>query len=191
MKIADFTLDLIAQLFNPDRLIREVAGWALYQIDPDMYRSNVARLEESVRRRMDEVILERGDESSLMVFEKILFYQNISVFAGISGITLSFLADISEEVKLHDQQSLSIDEKINNSFYIIYSGAVKYFAKGEHVSDFEQGQFVGEMLSAPGFANTNLIVAKEETVLLKLNKDLFYELVSDNVKLADKILEYI
>jgi len=47
------------------------------------------------------------------------------------------------------------------------------------------------MLSAPGFANTNLIVGNEETVLLKINKDLFYELVSDNVKLADKVLEYI
>ena len=33
LKIADFKLDLIAQLFNPDTLIREVSAWALYQID--------------------------------------------------------------------------------------------------------------------------------------------------------------
>jgi hypothetical protein len=26
---------------------------------------------------------------------------------------------------------------------------------------------------------------------LRINKDLFYELVSDNVRLADKVLEYI
>src|SRR5258708_7814268 len=190
-KIADFKLDLIAQLFNPDRLIREVAGWALYQIDPESYRSNVARLEEQTRRKIDEVILDRGNLSSLMVFEKILFYQHISFFEGIPGITLSFLADISDEVKLPAQQSLSIDEKFNNSFYVIYSGSVKYYVKGNYEMEFGKGQFVGEMLSAPGFANTNLVVANEETVLLKINKDLFYELVSDNVKLADKVLEYI
>jgi CRP-like cAMP-binding protein len=191
MKIVDFSLDLIAQLFNPDRLIREVAAWALFQIDPESYRSNVARLEEQTRRKIDEVILDRGDQSSLMVFEKILFYQQISFFEGIPGITLSFLADISDEVKLHAQHSLSIDEKFNNSFYVIYSGSVKYYVKGNYEMDFNKGQFVGEMLSAPGFANTNLVVANEETVLLKINKDLFYELVSDNVKLADKVLEYI
>jgi len=191
MKIADFSLDLIAQLFNPDRLIREVAGWALYQIDPESYRSNVARLEEQTRRGIDEVILNRGNRSSLMVFEKILFYQQISFFEGIPGITLSFLADISDEVRLSQQHSLSIDEKFNNSFYVIYSGSVKYYVKGSYETDFNKGQFVGEMLSAPGFANTNLIVGNEETVLLKINKDLFYELVSDNVKLADKVLEYI
>ncbi len=126
-----------------------------------------------------------------MVFEKILFYQHISFFEGIPGITLSFLADISDEVKLPAQQSLSIDEKFNNSFYVIYSGSVKYYVKGNYEMEFGKGQFVGEMLSAPGFANTNLIVANDETVLLKINKDLFYELVSDNVKLADKVLEYI
>lgn len=190
MKIADFTLDLIAQLFNPDRLIREVAGWALFQIDPESYRSNIARLDEETHRRMDEVIL-IGENSSLMVFEKTLFYQGITVFEGIPGITLSFLADISEEIRLGESQSLSIDEKFNNHFYIVYSGAVKYYAKGNYVMDFIKGQFVGEMLSAPGFANTNLIVGMEETVLLKINKDLFYELVSDNVKLADRVLEYI
>ena len=126
-----------------------------------------------------------------MVFEKILFYQHISFFEGIPGITLSFLADISDEVKLPTQHSLSIDEKFNNCFYVIYSGSVKYYVKGNYETDFNKGQFVGEMLSAPGFANTNLIVANEETVLLKINKDLFYELVSDNVRLADKVLEYI
>src|SRR5690606_35409492 len=43
-RIEDFKLDLIAQLFNPDAFIREVSAWALYQINPDEYHSNVRRL---------------------------------------------------------------------------------------------------------------------------------------------------
>jgi ATP:ADP antiporter, AAA family len=191
LKISEFTLDLIAQLFNPDRLIREVAAWALYQIDPASYRSNVDRLEVEIKKSLDRTVLDQGTNSSLMVFEKVIFYQSISVFEGIPGITLSYLSDISEEIRLHEQQTLSIDEKFNNYFYIIYYGSVQYFVKGNHEMDFSKGQFIGEMLSSPGFANTNLIVALEETILLKLNKDLFYELVSDNVRLADKVLEYI
>jgi len=57
--------------------------------------------------------------------------------------------------------------------------------------DFNKGQFVGEMLSAPGFANTNLVVANEETVLLRSTRICSMNWCSDNVKLADKVLEYI
>ncbi|MGC4021634.1 MAG: hypothetical protein QM734_06680 [Cyclobacteriaceae bacterium] len=47
------------------------------------------------------------------------------------------------------------------------------------------------MISTMGFLNTNLLVAKGETILLKINKDQFYELLSDDVKLADKFLQFI
>ncbi|MFM8832668.1 MAG: HEAT repeat domain-containing protein, partial [Cytophagales bacterium] len=35
--ISEFKLDLIAHLFNPDQMIREMAGWALYKIDSQEY----------------------------------------------------------------------------------------------------------------------------------------------------------
>jgi len=43
-KISEFNMDLIAQLFNPDTLIRETAAWALLQIDPALYTTHTARL---------------------------------------------------------------------------------------------------------------------------------------------------
>ena len=191
MRIADFTMDLIAQLFNPDRLVCEVAAWALFRINPELYRSNVVRLDDQTRKRLDDVILERHGGSSIMLIEKVLFYQHIQVFEGIPGITLSFLADISEELKLHSQQVAPMDEKLTNDFYIIYQGSVDYYSKGNRISEFVKGQFIGEMLSPPGFANANQIMAREDTTILKIKKDLFYELVADNVKLADRILEFI
>jgi len=190
-KIADFTLDLIAQLFNPDRLVREIAGWALHQVDPKLYEVNSNRLDEDHKRWLDRAVLKNQNDNKLMLYEKASFFLNISVFYGIPGLTLSYLADASKELKLNEGEHLSIDERLNNDFFIIYSGTVQYFESGRYVTDFNKGQFVGEMLSAPGFINTNLLVAKEETVLLKFNKDQFYELLSDNVKLADKFLQFI
>ena len=89
------------------------------------------------------------------------------------------------------KDSLTLDEKLNNNFYVMISGAVDFFHRGELVSEFTQGQFIGEMLGSPNFVNTNLIIAKSDVVILKFNKDQFYELLSDNVKLADKVLEFI
>lgn len=190
-RIADFTLDLIAQLFNPDRLVREVAAWALHEVDANLYHENSRRLDEDQKRWLDRAILKNQNETALTLYEKASFFLNISVFYGIPGLTLSYLADVSKELKLKEGEHLSIDERLNNDFFIIYSGSVQYFEGGRYVTDFNKGQFVGEMLSSPGFVNTNLLVAKEQTLMLKFNKDQFYELLSDNVKLADKFLQFI
>ena len=187
-RIADFKLDLIAQLFNPDLLIREVSAWALFQIDPKEYEQHVKRLGDVARRDLDNLIIH---SKKMTRFERILFFQKISVFEGVSGIVLSYLADLSEEFRLQADESLVLDEKYNNDFYILVSGTVDFLQHGEKAAEFERGQFIGEMLGAPNFLNTNILVAKTDVIVLKINKDQFYELLSDNVKLADKVLEFI
>lgn len=182
---------MIAQLFNPDLLIRETAAWALFQINPELYHSNVLRLGDDVKRTLDYAILDHGQASSLMLYDKVLFFQQIPLFEGMAGLTLSLLADISKTILLSKDQFLAIDEKQNNDFYIIFKGEVQYYEKSKYVADYQVGQFIGERLASAGFVNSNMVNAKEDTILLKFNKDRFYELLSDHVKLANKVLEYI
>jgi hypothetical protein len=188
LKIEDFKLDLIAQLFNPDMLIREVAAWALHQINPEFYESNVKRLGVAAKRGLDELIVH---SRRMTEFESVLFFQKISMFDTIPGITLSYLADISEEIRLKPDETLVLDEKSNNNFYVIVAGAVDFYKGGEQIAEYGQGQFIGEMLSLPNFLNTNLLRAKSDVIILQLSKDQFYALLSDDVKLADKIIEFI
>ena len=68
---------------------------------------------------------------------------------------------------------------------------MQYFELGKPLADFQEGQFIGEQVIDTGRMHANTIVSKEQTMLMKFNKDEFYELLSDQVKLADKILEYI
>ncbi|MGC4021633.1 MAG: hypothetical protein QM734_06675 [Cyclobacteriaceae bacterium] len=119
-RITDFTLDLIAQLFNPDRLIREISGWALNQIDPKQYEINARRLDEDHARWLNRAVLKNSNDKKLMLYEKASFFQNISVFYGIPGLTLSHLADIAKEHKLNNGEHLSIDERLNNRFLLSY-----------------------------------------------------------------------
>jgi hypothetical protein len=188
LKYSEFEMDLIAQMFNPDRLIREVAAYALFQINAEAYHENVKRLGERTSKELNDLII---FSKKMMGFEKILFLQRINVFEAIPGIVLSHLADICEELRLPSGTSIILDEKSNNDFYVIVEGSVEFFKKGERVDEFKEGQFVGEMLGATNFVNTNLIVAKERVVMLRFNKDQFYELLTDNVELADKIIEFI
>jgi ATP:ADP antiporter, AAA family len=188
LKIEDFKLDLIAQLFNPDMLMKEVSAWALFQINGDLYNLHTKRLGETQKRLLDELILH---SKKMMRFEKVLFFQKLKIFETIPGITLSHLAEISNEIHLLEAQSLMLDEKSNNNFHVIVTGTVDFFQQGKKVAEFNEGQFIGEMLGLPNFVNTNLLIAHTEVTILEFNKDQFYELLSDNVKLADKIIEFI
>lgn len=190
-RIEDFSLDLIAQLFNPDSLIRETAAWSLFQIDPELYHSNAIRLGNEIKRELDYAILGNEKKFTLMNYKKVIFFQQIPLFEGMAGLTLSYLVDVSQTVLLSEGDVLSIDEKLNNDFYIVYQGVVEYYNKGSFIVEYQVGQFIGERLAASGFANSNVVKAKEASILLKFNKDRFYELLSDHVKLADKVLEYI
>lgn len=188
LSIKDFKMDLIAQLFNPDWLLREVSALALYKISPEAYEQNASRMGENVKRELDALVIH---SKRMTRFEKVLYFQRQEVFKDVPGITLSLLSDIAEEIHLKSQDTLILDEKLNNNFYIIVAGKVDFYQAGNLVSNFGAGQFIGEMVASPAFVNSNLIVAKSQVVVLKLNKDQFYELVSDNVKLADNVLEFI
>jgi hypothetical protein len=188
VQIADFKLDLIAQLFNPDPLVREVSAWALFQINPEEYHIHTKRLGATAKRDIDFIIVQ---SKKMMRFEKVLFFEKINLFDKGPGVILAALADISEELRLKEGTVLGLDEKANNNFYVLVSGIVEYYQRGEVVAEFVEGQFIGEMLSMPNFINTNLIKAKTDVIIIKLHKDQFYELLADNVKLAGQVLEYI
>jgi hypothetical protein len=188
LKIADFRLDLVAQLFNPDSLLREVSAWALYQQDSEIYEANTARLGDNAKRELDALIIR---SKKMTRFEIVLFFQKINFFENVPGITLSYLSDISHELRIKSGESHVLDEKVNNYFYVIVSGSVEFYQRGELAAEFSSGQFIGEMLGLPSFVNTNLIIAQSDVVILRFNKDQFYELLSDDVKLADKVLQFI
>lgn len=190
LKLKDFTIDLIAQLFNPDSLIREVAAWALYQIEPTVYHDNVKRLGHEKRNQLDRVIL-ASENAGLMEFEKIKFYQGLEVLQGIPGITLSYLANVSEELNLKANEVVRLDLNQNDYFFIVYSGSVDYFVKGKMDRAFVKGDFVGEMLAGVGHINTHLLQASTNTVLLKMRKTDVYELLADKIVLTDKFLAIV
>jgi hypothetical protein len=189
MQISDFKLDLIAQLFNPDPLIHEVAAWALAKIDVEEYRLNVARLGEDVRKRLDKVIF--SGEEHIRQFDKIRFLQSIEVFNGIDGITLSYLADIADEETLDPGTTIVLDASQNNNFYLIVAGKLLCYSQGLFFRAYGRGEFVGEMISQPGFESSYRLQATNKVTILKINKDHFYELISDHITLVDRILDFV
>lgn len=190
-KMAEFSLDLIAQLFNPDPMIREQAAWALYEVNPDEYERNLERLGPDIKKELDAVIIPNHPKPKQSLFERVRFYRSLELFKGTPTLALTFLADWSEFTVLPPLGTMVIDERSNSDFYVVYDGLVEYFQKGEMKRIFSHGQFIGEMVSFAGYANSNILVSKEGATLLRVGKDHLYELMSSNLRLADRVLENV
>jgi AAA family ATP:ADP antiporter len=44
LKIKEFKFDMIANMFNPDMLVKQMAAWGLYNIDEELYLEHIERL---------------------------------------------------------------------------------------------------------------------------------------------------
>ncbi len=200
-RIQEFIYDLIANLFNPDKLIREIAAWALYEINPEIYHEHMQRLDEITQRELDLVILPgKGGANPWyrsLRYTKILFLKKMNMFGNISGLTLSMLVDDMEEVKLNKGDTYLISGQNSLSFYTLFKGKINYYRGGEIVSVFDESDFMGELYDegdhtdSGAFFGTNTFVGEEDCVLWKIDKDRFYSLLSDDIEFARHVIEQL
>jgi AAA family ATP:ADP antiporter len=189
-KLSEFTLDLVAQLFNPDKLVNETAAWALYQIDPAQYQTHVKRLPDEVSKKLNSAIVSSRLTNVILQYDKIHFLKSIDIFKDRPGLLLSYLADMSSSAVLLANQSMTLADN-HPAFYLVYKGSIQNFDNDTHAHDYQTGEFIGERLTDSRQLYSNMLKAREDTILLEFNKDEFYELLSEQVKLADKVLDYV
>ncbi len=195
MQIKEFTYDLIANMFNPDSLVCEMAAWSLYQLDPEDYKTNRTRLNENTRRRLDQVILPKKKHEiegyRSLKYEKVLFLEDMMPFNQVPGLTLSMVVDEMEEIMLKKGETYSTSGANQNYFFIIYKGLVSYYRKGKVAFRIKQNNFIGELFEDLEAINSNLLKAEEDTVFWKIEKDKFYGLLSDDIVFAQKVIDQL
>ena len=193
LKIAEFKYDLIANLFNPDMMVKQMAAWGIYNIDPELYFEHIARLPANVKTALDskivnrEIPFEQGD----LIFEKVRFLQSMNAFSSITGLILSYIANNMETKILAEGETLNLAGDMAKYFIIIRSGQVNLYGNGELMRTLGAKKFIGEQLDNQDDDSTKLIVALEDTNVLLINKDRYYELLSDNILFAQSIIQYM
>ncbi|MDH5397757.1 MAG: cyclic nucleotide-binding domain-containing protein [Cyclobacteriaceae bacterium] len=189
VKIKEFNMDLIANLFNPDELVREVSAWSLYSLDKALYLENTTRLSNDVKSRLDDVILK--NRHRLMKINKIRFLKNLDMFRGTRGVVIADLVDASSMRETQKGDRIYISDSNNLYFYIIYQGKIAVNVKGERQLRYVPGDLLGEVITfGDSFAHSYL-EAEEDSILLQFHKDTFYDFLADHVKLAFKVVEHV
>ena len=116
--------------------------------------------------------------------------QTMDIFDGISGLVLSYVADDMINSSLTEGETLSIGNANSETFIIIRSGQLNFYRRGDLQKTMESGDFIGETLDSED-GGDNMLVALEDCELLLINKERYYELLSDNALFAKSVIRYM
>jgi len=124
----------------------------------------------------------------LNMVEKVIALEGVELFQSLSPEQLARIGSIAKEVRLTPHKDVIEPSKPVDSLYVIVDGAVELSRNGEPLTVARQNEVLGawalfdESDPMPVTART-----VEDTKLLRIGRDDFYDLLSDNSEITSAI----
>ena len=178
-------------LGSREPLVREAAIFALLRCesaethvlpesDPDPVVSRALRLARAGRGEED------ADVYSTL--EKLVLLRASPVFGGIEGEDLAPLARIAEHMTLAPGEAAFAEHDVADALYVIIRGRVNIHRGDESLASLGPGEPFGEMAALDGSPRSATATATEDTELLRIGSDEFYEVLHEQVEIAEGII---
>ncbi len=122
------------------------------------------------------------------VIEKVIFLQDIDVFKEVKVEDLTYLAAIAEEVSFLPGSDIYRVNESPDSLYLVINGKVKLHRDDQEISVLGPGEAMGTWALFDNKARVATATALEETDALRIDRDDFYDLLADHVRIAEAVL---
>jgi len=122
------------------------------------------------------------------VIEKVIFLQDIDVFSEVRVEDLTHLAAIAQVVSFQPDETLYKMDESADSLHLIISGSVRLHQEGREIAIAAAGEAVGTWALFDNQPRVATATALEETDTLCIMKEDFYDMLSDNVRIAESVL---
>lgn len=186
----DISDELVANLFHPNRLIREVATTVIYKKDPETFRNVAERLDQNILLELTDVIHNLNFPDNLQLIDKFnALRQTIRIF----HLDEEILIDIAQllgarKFKAGQEIDLSIysDEY---ALFIILSDEVNF--NGIRVDNMIHGKY--ELYYAKILVNCSVskINFQQDSTILYLSDESVENLLFDYTEMANCVLSCV
>ena len=193
------TYDIIANLFNLDKLMLQTAAFTIYKLDEESYHKNTARLKTSVKKELDRAILppvfvtkEEFYHQKLLLIEKILFIKRFPHFQLIPGEVITHIAEILDEIRFESgTKIIDIEDNGNEPVYMIRSGKVRITYNDGKEYYLAEGEIFGEKLISEHDKFDFKAITTEATILLVLRKEELLDLMTQHISIVRNYLKIL
>ncbi len=124
------------------------------------------------------------------VVEKILFLMNTELFSDIPTKQLLYLGQISRFHFYAEGECLFVEGDLTPAIYLIVSGSVTVVKNNQAARSYEKGDVLAEMGFFDGSPCVADAISTEETEVLQIDRDEFFDLFRDCVEISHGVLKF-
>ena len=125
------------------------------------------------------------------ILEKTILLKTVDLFQNIPGELLSQVSQISKARNFAKDQTVFKEGDSGDSMFIVIKGRVAITKGDKEIASLEKGASLGEMALLDNEERSANAIAKEDSVLLKINQDVFYELMESNADIMKQIIKLL
>ena len=123
----------------------------------------------------------------LNIVEKVIALEGVDLLSGLKPDQLARIASIATEVR-HPPGHLVLDpSKPPDALFVVLDGAVSLAKDGTEIHVARQNDVLGAWALFDNEPMPVTATAAEDTRLLRIGRDDFYELLSDNVEITTSV----
>ncbi len=124
----------------------------------------------------------------LNIVERVIALESVDLMKGLTPDQLSRVAAIATQESASPGKVILSPEAALDSMYIILDGSVELAQNGERLEVARQNEVLGSWALLDGTPLPVTAKALEDTVLLRVTREDFFDLLSDNMEVASAIL---
>ena len=123
--------------------------------------------------------------------EKVLCLQGVDLFKHATTEMLRYISSIAEEVSVPSGTVLFSEQDMSDAMYVVASGRVRLEKEGQEVFVVGNSQSFGAWALFDNTPRLMKAIAIEDSVLLKIVGDAFYEFLADHEEVTPVIFKAV
>ena len=125
------------------------------------------------------------------ILEKTIILKSVNLFHKIPGDVLTRIAQIAEEMRCEQNHLIFKEGDHGDSMFVIISGKVDVIQNGHSITQLERGTCIGEMALLDQEPRSADAITLEESVLLKIDQEGFFQLMASNPEIMKQIVKIL
>ncbi len=193
------SMDMIANLFNPDPLLLQTAAYTIYTIDKVAYQEHTRRLKPQIKKELDKAILppvfKSEDEvyhQRMLLIERVLLLKKLEIYENVPGLQITYLAEAMDEIFIGPNVTLLEEgDGGNTPMYLVLEGELDIKQGGSPTGRIGVDALFGEKLLLESDKFDFSVTSVTNCKLLVLSKEELLDMMSLHLELVEATLHVL
>ena len=143
------------------------------------------------RNFLNNKLPRKESQTMYSILEKTLLLKSVDLFETIPGEILSKIARISVEIETEENEIIFDEGDHGDSLFVIISGKVNVTQNDNSIAVLGSGKCIGEMALLDQEPRSARATSFEDSILLKIHQEGFYELMASNPDIMKQIVKML